>query len=455
MRHRIRQQLSFVEPAVSHPLAVELQTMGALLDERFEIAELVHADLVVGLADPDAGRKGMMTADQVIRAAVIKQMNEFSYEALSFHLEDSRTYRVFCGFGLADELPSSSTLQRDIKKIRPETLEQVNRILLNTAVKKGIEKGRKVRVDCTVVEANIHHPTDSSLLEDCVRVLARLTERAVVTFTFPIVFADHNRRARKRALEILNAKNAASRLKSYKDLLEITARTVNYSKAAVKSLRIVVASEASSLKGSAENAIEELGRFIDLSERVISQTKRRVIQGESVPVGEKVVSIFEPHTDVIIKDRRETYFGHKVTLTGGASGLITDLVVENGNPADTTLAVGMIARQQDIYGRVPLAAAFDGGFASKDNLKEVKALGVRDACFHKKRGLDIEDMAKSTWVYQQLRKFRAGIEATISYLKRCFGLGRCTWRGFESFKAYAWTSVITANLLLMARHLLS
>ncbi len=115
----------------------------------------------------------------------------------------------------------------------------------------------------------------------------------------------------------------------------------------------------------------------------------------------------------------------------------------------------MIQRQQDIYGRPPRQAAFDGGFASKDNLRDIKKMGVKDVAFHGRRGLEITQMAKSTWVYKRLRNFRAGIEGMISFLKRSFGLGRCNWRGFESFKAYAWSSVITANLLLVARHMIT
>ena len=111
--------------------------------------------------------------------------------------------------------------------------------------------------------------------------------------------------------------------------------------------------------------------------------------------------------------------------------------------------------QQDIFGKLPLQVAYDGGFASKDNLEKIKQLGVKDVAFAKKCGLKIDEMAKSFWVYKRLRNFRAGIEGMISFLKRCFGLARCTWRGFESFKAYAWSSVITANLLLMSRRIIA
>jgi len=138
-----------------------------------------------------------------------------------------------------------------------------------------------------------------------------------------------------------------------------------------------------------------LRHYIPQVRRVIDQAERRVLKGETLPPAEKLVSIFEPHTDIIVKDRRDTYFEHKVVLTGGASDLLTDLVVEKGNPADSSLAEKMIVRQKEIYGRAPRQAAFDGGFASKDNLKDIKALDVKDVAFHKKRGLKIDDMAKS------------------------------------------------------------
>ena len=430
--------------------------MAELIGARPEIIDLVYGDLVRGLVDPGAGREGMMTAEQVFKALTVKQMNGYSYQVLAFHLDDSTSYRAYCGFGIADEVPTSSTLQRDIKKLRPETLEAINHLLLGLADEKKIEKGRKARVDCTVVESNIHHPTDSSLLADCVRVLARLTGRAKGVFDLDFKFVDHNRRAKKRALKILNTKKEKQQKEPYKDFLQVTHLSLGYANEAVQALRLHAAVSFFPWGNeAADNAAVELEYIISLTEKVISQTERRVLNGEKVPAKEKVFSIFEPHTDIIIKDQRETYYGHKITLTGGASGLLTDLVIEEGNPADSTLAVGMIERQENIYGRVPLQVAFDGGFASKANLADIKEMGVKDVSFHKKRGLKVVDMVKSTWVYKRLRNFRAGIEGMISFLKRGFGLRRCTWRGFESFKSYAWSSVVTANLLLIARHLLA
>ena len=447
MRNRIRKQLHLVEPSIEHEHAKELSQIQKVLAAHPEIGDMVYADLVRNLDDPQAGREGMMTAEQVFKVILVKQMNGFSYKTLEFHLADSRAYRSFCGFGIGDSIPSESTLNRDVKKVRAETLEAIHRIILCDAADRGIEKGRKVRVDCTVTKTNIHHPTDSSLLWDSVRVLCRLTQRASEAFGMKV--SDHRGRAKKRALGISNAKNKKTRTRLYRDLLKVTKKVVTDA----ERVRDDLMSKATDI--TALRIWWELGEYLPLVSKVIEQTERRVILGEKLGPDEKLVSIFEPHTDIIRKDRRETYYGHKLALTGGTSGMVTDLVIEEGNPSDATLANKMITRQEDIYGRLPRQAAFDGGFASKSNLASIKALGVKDVAFSKKCGLKVSDMAKSTWVYKRLRNFRAGIEGMISFLKRCFGMTRCTWRGLASFKAYAWSSVVTANLLLMARRMIS
>ena len=195
----------------------------------------------------------------------------------------------------------------------------------------------------------------------------------------------------------------------------------------------------------------QLRHYQPLIERIIAQTERRVLAGEAVPAGEKLVSLFEPHADIIVKGSRDVDYGHKLNLTTGRSGLILDLVIEAGNPADSERLLPMLERHIAFYGQAPRQAAADGGYASRDNLSGAKACGIRDMAFHKKCGLKIEDMVKSRWVYRKLRNFRAGIEAGISCLKRAYGLGRCTWRGLDHFKAYVWSSVVAYNLALFAR----
>ena len=444
MRQLFQEQLPLCGPPVNHRHARELEGVDQILRENPGITALVLQDLEGRASLCGWGREGM-TADQVLRAAVLKQLNTWTYDELSFHLADSWTYRTFCGIGVMDQAPSRATLQRNIKGITEESWEAINRILVAYAAERRVEDGRKVRTDGTVTEAPIHHPTDSSLLWDGVRVLTRLLARAREDFGVR-GFPSRARRAKRRALDVLNAKNRRKRTKAYRDLLKVTWETVGYAEAMVTQLKACGGIMA-------DLAAAEITRYVGLVERVIDQTERRVLHGEVVPASEKIVSLFEPHTDIIVKDRRDTHYGHKLTLTAGSSGLILDWVVEDGNPADSTLVTRTIERQKEIYGRVPRQIAFDGGYASQDNLKAAKKLGIRDVAFSKKRGLEVLDMAKSQWVYRRLRNFRAGIEAWISFLKRCFGLDRCSWHGADGFARYVGASVVAANLLTLARHL--
>jgi IS5 family transposase len=392
-----------------------------------------------------------MSAEQVVRAAIIKQMEGYSYDDLAFHLIDSVCYRRFCRIGIVDKGFQKSALCNNIKAISPETWEAINRIFVGYGQDKAIEKGRQARIDCTVVSSNIHEPTDSSLLWDCVRVLTRMLRQINERFDdLHIPFSDHTKRAKRRMLGIMNAKKEKARKKQYEDLLTVTHKTVNYAQNTV-SLLSAHPFMHSFLLESALRRAEELEEIIRLTHKVIDQTTRRVIHGESVPACEKIVSIFESHTDIIVKDRRDTFYGHKVCLIGGASNLITDCLILDGNPADTDLTDQVLDRHKDIYGHYPLKVALDGGFASKENLESAKGKGIKDVCFAKKRGLEEEQMCRSIWVYKRLRRFRAGIESGISWLKRCFGFGRCMWKSLRSFKSYVWASILSANLLTLAR----
>jgi transposase, IS5 family len=451
MRRKLRGQWSFTDPWLSAEPAQELAAMSALLASHPTAAAEVEQDLEAARQRHGKGwSAGGLGGDQVLRALVLKQMHGFSYRALAFHLADSRTYRSFCRLGWSDPEPSKSALAAGIKAVRPATLESVNCGLVTMAAAQKIETGAKVRVDTTVVESPIHWPADSELLWDGVRVLTRQMQRArtLLGERCPS-FSDRLRRAKRRRLEVLNAKDRKARRRAYRDLLHVTEEVVGWARQVEQALQL----QGDGDPRRATLAVE-LTRFISLTEQVIGQTRRRVLEGESVPAGEKVVSLFEDHTDIIRKDRRETLYGHKICLTSGASSLILDCLVLKGNPADSSLAETMIERQVDLYGRAPRQAAFDGGFTSKPNLAALKAQGVRDVAFSKRRDLEIGDMTRSTRIYRQLRHFRAGIEGVISWLKRVFGLDRCTWRSLASFHAYVWSSILSCNLLVLARHLL-
>ena len=448
MRRSVREQLSLVPAPFGHDHVRELQAVRTILDAHPEFARWVQADLLAGGIDPDCGRNGM-SGEQVLRVLVIKQANGFSYEGLAFHLADSQCYRAFCLIGVADSPPKRSTLQRNLKLVRAETLERVNRALVQYAQAEGIEDGQRVRSDSTVVKAAIHEPTDSTLLVDCVRVLTRLLREAREYVV--LRYINHHKRAKRRAMAIRHSAKAEQRLPLYKDLVKVSENTVASARISVAKLEQQFPPEAFQ-QPDLGKLRDSLQHYIELAEKVLDQTRRRVFNEETVPASEKVVSIFEPHTDIIRKDRRDTLYGHKVFLTGGASGLILDCVVERGNPTDSTKAVKLAERAIKVLGKKPEQIVFDGGFSSRDNLDEIKELGIRDVAFSKAPGLAIKEMVKRTWLYQRLRHFRAGIEGIISFLKRCFGWDRCAWRSYGSFRAYTWGSVIAANLVMLARH---
>jgi len=446
MREKQQKQIPLLEPRSDHPQARELEAISNIIDNTPTICDYVLQDLNRGkIIKRRTGARGM-SADQILRAAIVMRLFEFTYEELAFHISDSRCLQRFCRIGFADKGFKKSALNANIKSLSDQTWKLIFRDLLGHAEQEGIEKGRKVRIDSTVVESNIHKPFDSVQLFDCVRVLTRLLQKARDNFGAKVIFSDHQRRAKRRMVGIQYARGEKQRKPRYKDLLKITRKVIGYARSAEGILEQLSSADIRLL-----GLINEIKHFADLSEQVYDQTYRRVIQGETVPATQKVVSIFEDHTDVIVKDNRDTYYGHKICLTGGASNLILDCVILEGNPADTDLVEQMLDRQQQLYGRYPLKVAMDGGFASKDNLLKAKERKIKDVCFAKKRGLKETDMCRSEYVYKKLRRFRAGIESGISWLKRSFGLTRCTWKGFRSFKCYVLASVVAANLLTMAR----
>jgi len=448
MRTMVQAQPSLVYAPVAHEHAHELERISELLDGEPAVLKLVHDALVAAGGRPDKGR-GTLTAEQVLRCLIFKQMHDLAYRDLAFQLCDSLTARTFCRFGVGDKTPDRSVLQRNIKSVSALHLEAVNKALVQHALALGIESESKVRVDCTVTETNMHAPTDSSLLYDCVRVLCRLGERARELTDQHVPWTNHTRVAKRRDLSIEYARRTDSRPDLYKSLIKITRKVVEGARRLATVLKKFPPEDFTDRR-HAEQLVEEIEHFSELSEHVMYQAERRAVLGESVDAKAKIVSIFEPHTDIIKKDRRETCYGHKICLSVGTS-LVLDAVIEDGNPADATLAVRMVSRIKALAGRVPNRIVFDGGFASRANLEEIKAAGVEHVVFTKGKGIAREEMSSSVSIYRLMRRFRAGVESAISCLKRAYGLARCSWRGAEGYASYVWASVIAANLIAMAR----
>lgn len=433
-------QTSIFDMFAEHEIGRELKAMSEWLDRRRELLGRVVADLRRHGVKP-TGRSGL-PAEAVLRCALLKQYRQLSYEELAFHLEDSASFRAFARLPLSLR-PKKSVLQKTISAIRAETWEQVNRALLIDAKQDRIETGTTLRIDSTVSEALMHAPSDSSLLWDAVRVMVRLLKAAeALPGGANISWRNHKRLAKKRAHAIQHSRGKDRKVKLYRDLI-----------AAAEATMASVRQADQHLPASIEAEIWRLavGHYLPLIERIIDQTRRRVLDGEAVPAAEKLVSLFEPHADIIVKGGRDVQYGHKLNLASGKSGMILDVVVEAGNPADSVRFLPMLERHVAFYGAPPRQTAADGGYATLENLKQAKQMGSSDVAFHKKCGLKIEDMVKSRWVYRKLRNFRAGIEAGISCLKRAYGLARCTWRGLDHFKAYVWSSVVAYNLTIFAR----
>jgi IS5 family transposase len=321
--------------------------------------------------------------------------------------------------------------------------------VVRQAVEDDVEDGATVRGDSTVTETNIHKPTDSTLLWDAVRKLTELMQQGQ-KLVANLAFTDHRRRAKRRICEIRNAKGLDAKRPLYRDLYHAAENTTHEAEQAALLLR---SRSTRSKRGKQRVALaEKLENLVQLAHGILSQTRRRVFEGQKVPSSEKIVSLTEPHTDVIVKGPRYPEYGHKLFLASGRSGLILDCYVGDGNPSDSGQAVPTIQRVAEAVGRIANEVSFDGGYASKDNISALKGFGVTEVAFHKKCGIQLEEMASSQSIYERLRRFRAAIEATIGWLKRAFGLRRCYQSGRASFDAHAKSAVIAANLLLLARH---
>lgn len=441
MRPERTTQTSLLEPdPVGHPLGAELELISDWLDAHPGLLGAVAADLG---AQSARGRAGL-SCETVLRCAVPEHLRGESWRGLAFALVDSLSARRFARLGTLPP-PGKSALQAAVGAVSAETWERVNRCLLDAAREAGLETGGRVRVDSTAVETHILSPSDSRLLCDGVRVLAGLLVHARGQLGADAVpCRDRRRAAKRRCLEIRTKRGREARAKLYRRPLRIAADTLGELDAARP---VLAGSGAPWAAGWLECADHHAG----LLKAVAVQTARRVLLGENVPAAEKIVSLFEPHTDIIRKGGRETLYGHKINLATGRSGLVLDVVVESGNPADSARCLPMLERHREHYGKPPTHAAFDGGYASSDNLKHAKEMGVEHAVFSKKRGLKEGDMTSSPWIFDRLRRFRAGVEAGISWLKRCFGLGRCRWRGLARFKAWVQSAVFAHNLVRIAR----
>jgi len=314
MRH-VSLQLPLAAPWIDHAHAEELAAMSALLDEQPALAQLIQQDLEAGcVKNPHTGRPGL-NGEQTLRLLVVRQLTGWTYAELAFHLADSATYRAFCRVCALVTPPSKSALAATLRRVRPATLVTLNARLVTSAAAGAVEPARTVRMDATVVPVAIHPPTDSTLLVDAVRVLDRLLRRAEAEAQFT-AYHCHGKRAKRRAIEIAHLVPAAvgRRRACYRELLAYTEATATYATCALAHLDCLPPTPRR------DRLRRQFTTMLPRVAQVIDQARRRVLAGEAVPADEKLVSLFEAHADVLVKDRRDTYYGHKIWVFREFSG---------------------------------------------------------------------------------------------------------------------------------------
>jgi len=398
-----------------------------------------------------------LTPSQTLRSLVLMRVKNWDYRELRERIADGFTLRQFTDFYCAP-VPKHDAFQRSFVRLTPQTLKAINELVVRAAVELGLEDGAKLRVDTTVVQTDIHHPTDNTLLWDVVRVVTRLVGRLANALGRRRIkgFCNRTRSARRRMYEIqrmTTRQRHKQQSGTYRALIGIAEEVVSNARAALEATRGMCGRDV-----FAALAIEELRKqlehFCGLGSRVIDQAGRRVLDGEQVPNDQKIYSIFEPHTDLIKRGKVRTpvEFGHKVFLAESAQGLITQYEVLNGNPSDEVHVAPSLRRHRQAFGRVPELYGSDRGFYSERNLASCKHDGVKVVCIPQrggKRTAEREAYEKSA-DFKQGQRFRAGIEGRISVLLRGRGMKRCLAQGRDRFELLVGAAVVANNLMKIA-----
>jgi transposase, IS5 family len=435
-----------------------LQAICDFLDKQPVLIERVRRDLVRGLKKPRKGRRGL-TASQTLRALVLMRVKNWDYRELRERIADGITLRQFTEF-YCEEVPKHDAFNRSFNRLTPATLKAINDLVVEAAVKLGLEDGSKLRVDTTVVETDIHHPTDNTLLWDVVRVLTRLVGRLAKALELRRIagFRNRSRAAHRRMYEIQRMTTRQRQGKesrqttTYRALIGIAEEVVAGAQAALQTTARMRGKDlTTALKIDALR--EEIAHYCGLGARVIDQARRRVLDGEQVPTSEKIYSIFEPHTDLIKRGKVRTpvEFGHKVFLAESAKGLITQYEVLKGNPVDEVHVAPSLKRHRRVFRRAPNLYGGDRGFFSESNVTVCVHGGVAIVSIPQRGGSKTPQRQayERSAPFKQGQRFRAGIEGRISVLMRGRGMKRCRAEGAERFSLFVAAAVLANNLMII------
>jgi IS5 family transposase len=437
-------------------MAPELVKINTYLEDE-KLYRLIKKDLSQRRPKTLQTGRNSTPVDVVLRMLVVKRLYGYSYEETERYVSDSLRLRQFCRVYL-NGVPDDTTLIRWANLIQPKTLEKFNQRIMQLAVERKVTRGRKLRTDGTVVESNIRPPSDSRLLADSVRVLARSIARGrmILCSVGQKVqkrfedFTQHAKGISHKIGETLRTKKETARSagkQQYQELLAMTEQTVDWAVQMQKQLQ-------QQSQRSAKRLTQTLTNFIPLARQVIEQTTRRILKEEQVPASEKIVSIFEEHTDIIRrgKESHPVEYGHKVWLNEVDGGLVSHYRILDGNPSDEQQWKPSLKAHITTFQQPPFQASADRGLSSEPNEKLAQDLGVRHVIIPK-RGYRSKARLKQehkAW-FVKGRRWHAGIEGRISVLKRAHGLRRCLAHNLTGFQGWVGWGVIAGNLAVLGR----
>lgn len=384
MTRSMRSQISFADlEFLDQGVRLEpmLKAISDFIDAHGHMVDKVHRVLDRGLKNPTTGRSGL-SAQQVLRSFVLQRVKNWDYRELRERIADGYTLRRFTHF-YSRAVPKHDAFNRAFHRLTPATFDVINELVVKSAVALGPQNGKKLRVDTTVAEADIHHPTDSTLLWDTVRVVTRLVgnlddllPQGVQGFT--------NRSARRRMQEIMRMTPKDRHkwlIPKYRELIRTTEPVVANARQVLKKTERI--SSIDLMAGIAVKALrKQIDHYCGLGDRIIDQERRRAIDGEQVLTAEKVFSIYETHADMIKRGKtlKPVEFGHKVHIAESTRGLITQYRVLNGNPSDDGHVESSLKRHRETFGNVPNVYGADRGFFNPGNIEKCKGAGVELVC---------------------------------------------------------------------------
>jgi IS5 family transposase len=443
------------ESTVVWSCSPELTLMDTILEQHPELISVLSSDIMSGCKNNQLGRGDKPSVEQIVRMAIYKEVKGLDYRELEFAQEDSR---ICAEFTKIDPLRpySFQVLHKYISKITRTSLEELLYKINEIAIKEGLEDVSKISEDSTVVETNIHYPTNNSLVWDCIheshRLLTHLKEELV-----SLSIIDYTKSAKKTYYLINNNKTTSKKQGAEKHTLNkrqqlFKKQLVTFTQS-INQVANIVKKKYGCISLAAYNIILQLQSLLPLMQQVYSMVERHEIKGEIVKNEDKIFSIYERHTDIIVKGSREVKFGHKIDLANGKSNLILVCDVLQGNPSDSSLFANMVEKIINTYKTTPRSSVTDGAYASKNNMEYAQNRGIKNIVFNKIVG-SLKNVVSSKNMETRLKKWRSTTEAIISNLKRGFNLFRCNWKGEAHFAQKVLWSVIAYNIRVLSTRML-